>query len=183
MKQSKQRDFLEVCIDVLRAEQESLTGKRSLTTSNRLFGQAEIDKLLENSPPDSTPPSADGRSSAPTATGQSPSEKTLQGEVVTRLFERVPGSYAAKAAKLRPSLLPIEATIEGTKAMEFGASKYGANAWREVEMSKEDFLNALERHVIAIRQGETHAADSGVNHLGHIIANCAIILAKFPEDK
>lgn len=95
--------------------------------------------------------------------------------------EVVPGSYAAKAAKLRPSLLPVEATVEGAKAMEFGAAKYGAGQWRTANLTEEDFLNALERHLIAYKQGEANADDSGVSHLGHIIANCGILLARFPK--
>lgn len=96
-------------------------------------------------------------------------------------IEIVPGSYAEKASKLRPSLLPVEATVEGTKAMEFGAAKYGAHQWRTANLTEEDFLNALERHLIAYKQGEKNAQDSGVSHLGHIIANCGILLARFSK--
>lgn len=88
--------------------------------------------------------------------------------------------YAAKADKMRPSLLPVEAVIAGTLAMEFGAKKYGVDQWRVVTMQPREFYDALERHLIALKQGETHAPDSGVHHLGHIIANCAILLARFP---
>lgn len=90
-------------------------------------------------------------------------------------------SYSAKAAKFRPSLLPVEATIEGAKAMEFGAQKYGVDQWREVDMKPREFYDALERHLIALKQGEKVASDSGVHHLGHIIANCAILLARFEK--
>lgn len=89
--------------------------------------------------------------------------------------------YKEKAAKLRPQLLPVEATVEAIKAMEFGASKYGAHQWKTVDMPKEAFLDALERHLIAYKQGEKNAQDSGVSHLGHIIANCGILLARFDK--
>lgn len=82
---------------------------------------------------------------------------------------------------MRPSLLPVEVVVEGTLAMEYGAAKYGPHQWREVEMSREEFMDALERHLIALKQGETHATDGGVSHLGHIIANCGIMLAKFKD--
>lgn len=87
--------------------------------------------------------------------------------------------YQEKAAKIRPSLLPHEAVVAGIEAMEFGAKKYGAEAWRTVDMQPVDFLNALERHLLAYKSGEKNAVDSGVSHLGHIIANCAILLVKF----
>ncbi len=97
---------------------------------------------------------------------------------MTRLFE-AKAEYEAKASKPRPSLFPVEGYLAGIAAMEFGASKYGADAWRNAPMLEEEFLNALERHLIAYKQGEKVAPDSGVSHLGHIIANCAIISAKY----
>lgn len=113
-----------------------------------------------------------GRSSVAPVTSPSQDRKTAFGEAAAE-------AYAAKASKLRPSLLPVEAIVEGIKAMEFGAQKYGVDQWREVDMDRREFIDALERHLIALKQGETHAQDSGVHHLGHIIANCGIILAKF----
>lgn len=55
----------------------------------------------------------------------------------------------------------------------------GVDQWREVDMQRREFIDALERHLIALKQGETHASDSNVSHLGHIIANAGIILAKY----
>lgn len=95
------------------------------------------------------------------------------------LPDKVTKEYEKKADKIRPSLLPYEAVLEGIKAMEFGAKKYGVDQWRTVDMNPVDFLNALERHLLAYKQGELLAEDSGVSHLGHIIANCAILLVKF----
>jgi len=89
--------------------------------------------------------------------------------------------YTKKASKIRPNLLPYEAVIEGIKAMEYGAKKYGPEQWRDVDMERVDFLNALERHLLAYKSGEKLAEDSGVSHLGHIIANCAILLVKFDK--
>lgn len=138
--------------------------------SNRLYGQKEADKALENSQHGSIVSLPGSKSFAETVIASRPSKKTVSA---------VPGAYEVKAAKLRPSLLPIEAVVEGIKAMEFGATKYGTHQWREVDLTEEDFLNALERHLIAYKQGEKNASDSGVSHLGHIIANCGILLSKF----
>lgn len=97
----------------------------------------------------------------------------------TDFGEEAANAYIAKEAKLRPSLLPVEAIIEGVKAMEFGAKKYGRDQWRTIDMAQVEFVDALERHLIAYKQGEFEATDSKVSHLGHIIANCAILLARF----
>jgi hypothetical protein len=167
--------------------------------SSQLFGQAVIDNLLASLQRDSLLQSQDGRYSASLATEPSQNKKTQSGGDVTRLFH--PSSnfeckvhkgaeeyctshcveYAIKQEKLRPSLLPVEGTIEGIKAMEFGAKKYGDHAWKTAGVSKQEFLDALERHLLALKQGESHAPDSQVHHLGHIIANASIILSKFKE--
>jgi hypothetical protein len=97
--------------------------------------------------------------------------------------EQAATEYAKKASKLRPSLLPLEATIEGIRAMEHGARKYGPDQWRQVDMQMREFIDALERHLLLFKRGESFAKDSGVHHLGHIIANCGIILAKFESEK
>lgn len=89
--------------------------------------------------------------------------------------------YAAKASKVRPSLFPVEGLNEAIKAMEYGAKKYGEHAWKEVKMDRSEFLDALERHLIAIKLGERADSESNVSHLGHIIANAAIILAKYGD--
>lgn len=95
--------------------------------------------------------------------------------------EKALAAYNAKAAKMRPLLLPIEAIIEGTKAMEFGAQKYGPEQWRTADISEADIKNALFRHLLDYLSGETHAQDSKAHHLGHIIANCGILLARFEK--
>lgn len=91
----------------------------------------------------------------------------------------IKGVHALKRAKYRPSLLPVEATLAGVLAMEFGVGKHGLDSWKKPEYERVEFIDALERHLIALKQGEKFANDSGVHHLGHIIANCAILLAKF----
>jgi hypothetical protein len=91
-------------------------------------------------------------------------------------------AYKEKLSKYRPSLLPSQVVVEGAKAMEFGAQKYGVDQWKTVDMEARQFIDALERHLIAYKQGERVAGDSQVSHLGHIIANCAILLARFENN-
>lgn len=102
------------------------------------------------------------------------------------LEEQTTSPYSQKAAKLRPTLFPTEALLEGIKAFEFGTTKYAVDDWKVADLRPRDILNALERHLIAYKLGEKLASDSQVSHLGHIIANCAILLARFDkkaEDK
>lgn len=60
--------------------------------------------------------------------------------------------------------------------MEDGADKYGLTNWREHQVSASVYYNAAFRHLAAWWDGEENAVDSGVHHLGHVMACCAIIL-------
>lgn len=79
-----------------------------------------------------------------------------------------------KIQKIRLSLLPPLGELEAAKALENGARKYGADVWRFV--SKEVFLDAILRHLNALRRGEKFD-ESGLLHTAHIAAN-ALILAE-----
>lgn len=83
---------------------------------------------------------------------------------------------------LKPQLglLPAAGKVYGALAMVNGAAKYGSYNWREKKVRMTIYLDAIERHLLALRDGEDAAQDSGVPHLGHIIA-CAAILADAVE--
>lgn len=172
MKQSKPPELNVGSTSVPSAVEESPIKTENSTMWRQLYESQESISPLGNLPLGSMHLLKDGQSFADSVISSKPSEKTSFGEGAAK-------AYAAKASKLRPSLLPVEAVEEGIKAMEFGAQKYGPHQWRQVDMQRDEFLDALERHIIALRKGETHAPDSGVHHLGHVIANCGIILAKF----
>ena len=78
--------------------------------------------------------------------------------------------------KVNLGLLPAAGTIYGALAMENGASKYGPYNWRKRKVRMTVYLDAIERHLLAFRDGEDQSRDAKVPHLGHIIA-CAAILA------
>lgn len=82
----------------------------------------------------------------------------------------------AAQAKLALGLLPAAGKIEGARACANGAAKYGAYNWREEAISYSAYLDAIERHLQALRDGEDLASDSKVHHLGHIIAGASIAL-------
>lgn len=86
--------------------------------------------------------------------------------------------------KVAVGLLPAAGVIHGAAAAYYGAYQagdkqqgYGPYNWRSgPAISMTVYLDALERHILALRDGEDNAADSGVHHLGHIIAGAAIVL-------
>lgn len=78
--------------------------------------------------------------------------------------------------KLRMSLIPPAAKAHLAAAMQNGAEKYGAYNWREKGVRASIYLDAIDRHWNAWMDGEELAADSGVHHLGHLMACAAILL-------
>ena len=77
--------------------------------------------------------------------------------------------------KVQLGLLPAAGKIYGALAMADGAAKYSAYNWRDKKVKMTVYLDALERHILALRDGEDNASDSGVPHLGHIIAGASIL--------
>lgn len=82
--------------------------------------------------------------------------------------------------KPQVGLLPAAGKLYGALAMQDGAMKYGPYNWRDKKVRYTVYLDALERHLLALRDREDVAPDSGLPHLGHIIA-CASILADAVE--
>lgn len=70
---------------------------------------------------------------------------------------------------------PIAEMILG-QAMANGGKKYGLMNWRDKTISSSVYYDAARRHLAAWWDGEDIASDSGVHHLGHVMACCALIL-------
>lgn len=73
--------------------------------------------------------------------------------------------------------VPDVATFHMAQAMDDGARKYGRFNWRRgsgVNLSV--YINAMQRHLSAFKEGEDFARDSGVHHLAHLMASAAILL-------
>jgi hypothetical protein len=83
---------------------------------------------------------------------------------------------AAAAKKPRVSAVPPIALLAMGAAMQDGANKYGLFNWRDSAVTSTVFYDAIMRHLIAWYSGERNAPDSGVHHLAHVMAGCAIIL-------
>lgn len=81
------------------------------------------------------------------------------------------GSY-----KVDLSLLPPVSLVHGAYALMDGAMKYGRFNWRSQPVQAHVYVAACMRHLLAWYDGEEAAQDSGVHHLGHALACCAILL-------
>lgn len=80
------------------------------------------------------------------------------------------------AAKVSLTKLPAVACLHAAAAMGDGARKYGAYNWRSKPVLAGIYVDACKRHLEAWFDREEVAADSGVHHLGHAMACCAILL-------
>lgn len=80
------------------------------------------------------------------------------------------------STKVSMSKFPAVAIVHGAHAMMDGAMKYGAYNWRAKQVQADIYVDAALRHLAAWFEGEELAQDSGVHHLGHAIACCAILL-------
>lgn len=79
------------------------------------------------------------------------------------------------AQKVAVGLFPAAGTIYGALAFQDGAKKYGPYNWRDKKVKFSVYLDAIERHLLALRDGEDCAADSGLHHIAHIIASGGLI--------
>lgn len=78
--------------------------------------------------------------------------------------------------KLQTWLVPPSAKIALAEALTDGAHKYGPYNWRENGVLASVYISAAERHFMDYLDGQDVAADSGVHHLAHAMACCAILL-------
>ncbi len=103
-------------------------------------------------------------------------------ELATELCQRlgVDPKAAHGATKAPLALIPPVAAEACARALEHGAAKYGPFNWRDTTKGQAysymTYLHAMKRHIDALLDGEDVAADSGVHHLGHVMAGAAIVL-------
>ena len=78
-----------------------------------------------------------------------------------------------KHDKAKPdySLVPPGALEEAVRALTYGAAKYDRENWRQLEHGVDRYFAAAQRHLWAMRKGETHDPESGLHHAGHAMAN------------
>ena len=79
--------------------------------------------------------------------------------------------------KVSVTKLPAVGILHGAHAMMNGAAKYGPYNWRTRSVISSIYVDAIMRHLMAwFDQSEEVASDSGVHHLGHVIASASILL-------
>jgi len=86
------------------------------------------------------------------------------------------GGRKDDAGKLRHTLLSATAVDEVLRVLEFGASKYGAGNWKQVDNMHTRYMNAALRHVASYREGHVLDKETGLNHLAHAICCLVFIL-------
>jgi hypothetical protein len=72
--------------------------------------------------------------------------------------------------------LPRAALIPLAYVMKLGADKYGWWNWRKTKLQTGDYLEAVERHVAALYDGEDTDPESGESHWAHIAATALVYL-------
>lgn len=92
--------------------------------------------------------------------------------------EPIDSNLKTTAALGKPKLsdVPPIALFALGAAMSDGAKKYGRFNWRETGATSSVFYDAIQRHLLDWYNGEDHAHDSKIVHLGHVMAGCAILL-------
>ena len=82
--------------------------------------------------------------------------------------------YKHDKGKLRWDILPINATEEVVKVLNFGANKYGTRNWCNVEPVR--WFNGVMRHIAAYMKGEHLDPETGLPHLAHAACSLLFIL-------
>jgi len=73
-------------------------------------------------------------------------------------------------------LIPLAALQAASGAHALGAAKYGPWNWREHSVAASVYVNAILRHLKAWQECSDTDTESGVSHLGHVMACCGILL-------
>lgn len=65
--------------------------------------------------------------------------------------------------------------------LTFGAKKYAAHSWKQVENNTERYRDALYRHINQLESGELVDSESGLSHWDHIACN-ALFLSELSKE-
>jgi hypothetical protein len=94
------------------------------------------------------------------------------------------GGLKFDAGKDRPTLLMqgCSRALSGViKVLTFGAKKYAADSWKQVENGKDRYRDAMYRHLAAIESGEVLDPESGLPHWDHVACN-VLFLSELNKD-
>lgn len=95
--------------------------------------------------------------------------------------------YSKQKDPIRNDKDPMEYLLfntlgEEARAMKDGANKYGKCDWRTNDTKASTQIAGIMRHLVKYAEGEDIDKDSGVMHLAHIKARCAILMDAARED-
>lgn len=79
------------------------------------------------------------------------------------------------AEKLRLDLIPPEAIRALGEVLTYGANKYDDRNW-ELGISEDRLYAALQRHLLAWREGKAKDEESGLSSLAHALCNLAMLV-------
>ena len=82
---------------------------------------------------------------------------------------------AQKTGKAPMDKLVLSILEEDARVHDHGAAKYGERNWRIDAIKASTYEGAILRHFLAFFQGEDNDPDSGISHLAHIRACCAVL--------
>ena len=110
-------------------------------------------------------------------------EDEVKGEVRMESASTVPPQPAKNPktaiGRTKPamvSVIPTASLLHLGEVMKLGATKYGPFNWRETPVPAEVYVDAAMRHLLSWFDGEDRDPESGMSHLGHVMACCAIII-------
>lgn len=92
------------------------------------------------------------------------------------------GSLTDRKNKPRMSLIPKDAVWEIGKAFTYGESKYGSHNYKQ-GISISHLLDASIRHTLQFSNGEDFDEESEVLHLGCAMANLAMAIDMYYNNK
>ena len=83
---------------------------------------------------------------------------------------------AQKENKIPLEYLVYSVLEDDAKCHKHGADKYGERNWQESQILCSTYEGAILRHAVAYFKGEDLDPDSGLSHLTHLRACCAVML-------
>jgi hypothetical protein len=81
--------------------------------------------------------------------------------------------------KYRHSLLPTGVLKEVIKVLEYGATKYAPDNWKEVEDGTSRYYDAALRHIDSWYEGQKVDSETGLHHLAH--ATCCLMFLMWSD--
>lgn len=75
------------------------------------------------------------------------------------------------SGKLKWTLISPKAICVLVRVLMFGAERYGSHNWKK-GLVRSEILDSIQRHYAELLDGQENDKESGLPHIGHIMANC-----------